>query len=338
MGQHSISDDWMNIGFPGRDFDGYSLFGAIRGSGEFEAIKLITLLGGVGAFDWGWKNLPPDLDYCFYEIRLIGEKRTVGHVAEPHRHEFRYSRDKLDLRLGDQVRLSGSWPNMSWALASADGTLSVAIEAKAQSVHWSPTLVHRETAWVTYAHLDFEYEGLAVVEGVHHDISGIGTFDRPMGRIHHSSRSPGIGYWQWDGLMLDDKFGLFHWHIVDGDGNVLLSEGATNYPDYVFKTGKLDFAYREFEPRGNISRPTRWDCALITDVGTLRYDVQAVGETWDGTVAPLGTGLPNPLLRVRGVFEGSGTRAPSRSFVGKGTGESVQCLWNPATNTPSRPW
>lgn len=338
MTEHHLADEWLNIGYPNRDFDGYALFGALRGDGEFEALKMITLLGGVDGFDWGWKGVPADPEYCFYEIRLIGEERTVLFVAEPRRHEFSHSRDELDLRLDNRVHLSGTWPSMHWELSAPGGDLAISIDAKAETVMWSPDLVHRGTAWSTYLHMDYEYQGRALVDGRELDLSGIGTFDRPMGVLRKSARSPGVGFWQWDGLMINDAYGLFGWHAVDGNGDVLKSIGSTNFPDGVFKQGDLEFSYTSFEDRGNISQPRSWECTLRTDLGTMRYKVEAVGEHWDGVVAPLGTGLPNPLLRVQGEFAEPGGDRPAQAFTGKGTGESVQCLWDPVTNRPTRPW
>ena len=61
----------------------------------------------------------------------------------------------------------------------------------------------------------------------------------PIGTLRPTLRSPGVGYWEWDGFQVGDEHGLFAWHAVDGLGSTVVSEAVTTYPDGERHVGPL---------------------------------------------------------------------------------------------------
>jgi len=338
-GTRPLTDDDMRVRFPEHDFDGYWLMGGIRGSGEFEALLLGFSIGVNDGYDWGFIDVKPDPDFCLYTFRFVGRERSVGYGEQPiHRHEFDYDRRRLDVRRGPRFHVEGSWPNITYHMESADGEMTVDLRGRMGGIaHWSRDMVLRGTSWVTVAMPDLEYEGLLKVGADEFAFTGVGTLDHPMGRIFQSPVSAGMGWWEYNCFMLNEKFGLYQWKIVDGTGEVLSSEVVTNFPDGKYHVGALDLEYEAFEDRQTIHVPRAWRSVVHADHGVFEYRVEALGEKWDGAPHGVGAPLPNFLLSLDGVFTPNGG-APPEQLTGKGTGETVVSEWNPHTNSSQRPW
>jgi hypothetical protein len=336
-GKIPLDNERMRIRFPEHDYDAYWLFGGIRGHGEFEALKLGFNIGAFDGYDWGVSNIPPDTNVCWYEIQLIGKDGKVSFVELPiERSEFVYDRNKLDIQWGDRFHVKGEWPNMYWYLSNPDKSIVVELNATMGIAHWSPDFIHKGTSWNTVAMIDFEYNGTITANGKQQPFSGIGTVDRPAGRLFKSPTSPGVGYWEYDAFMLEEKFGLMHWKMVDGNGKTFVKDGATNFPDGEYHSGEFKMEYTKFEDRGTVRMAREWKCELKCDHGTLEYTVQGLGQEANGIPHTPGTGLPNLFMMVDGTF--TSKSGEKTSFTGKGTGELILCEWDPSTNSKHKPW
>jgi hypothetical protein len=331
-----VTDADMGVGFPERDFDGYALFGAIEGIAPYRAIKLILFLGGLDGYDWGMAHIPPDPAYAFYEIQLIGDTEAYRRFQPLRRSDLRAARSHLDIRLDDRVALSGTTSSWRWRMAMPDDDVEVALEATASHVLWSPNLVHKGTSWITPAFPDFRYEGTVRIGGTTADVRGVATFDHPIGTLRPTLRSPGVGYWEWDGFQVGDEHGLFAWHAVDGLGSTVVSEAITTYPDGERHVGPLTLEYRAFEDWAGTSVPSAWRCRVDADHGIFEYDVRAsLIKPVSGAGSP-GEAFPSPVLDLDGTFTAHG--ADPRRITGFGTGESIQSLLDPRTRRPKQPW
>ena len=327
----------MRIRFPEHDFDGYWMMGGIRGDGPYQAIVLGFSIGVNDGYDWGFIDVKPDPNFCLYAINLVGREEQVGYVEQPiHRHLFTYDRSRLDVRLGERFHVRGQWPKMQYFMASPDGRIKVELEGEMGIAKWSHDMVLRGTSWVTVAMPDFSFEGVATVDGVDLPIEGVGTLDHPMGRLFKSEASPGMGWWEYNCLMLNDEFGLYQWKIVDGEGQILSSDAVTNFPDHEYHSGVLELDYTDWEDRSTIQVPRAWATRITADHGTFEMTVRAQGQKNNGVPHRVGDPLPNFLLEVEGQF--TPRDGPALDVTGKGTGETVISEWNPATNTPHRPW
>lgn len=336
-GSGPLSNDDLRIRFPEKDFDGYWLVGAIRGDDRFQAMFLGFGLGVNDGYDWGFRNVVPDTNFSLYVIRLITKDDTVTYAEQPiHRHRFQYDHKKLDVRLEDRVRIRAEWPNVSYYMASPDKRVVVEFDGKMSLVHWSPDMVLRGTSWVTVGMIDLEYEGIIRVDGEEQAFTGIGTLDHPSGRLFKSPTSPGMGWWEYNAFMIDEKFGLYQWKIVDSNGDIVFSDAATNYPDGKKHVGQLDLEYTRFEDRKTIAVPREWTNVVRADHGTFRYTVRAVGQDANGVPHTPGDPLPNFLLLLDGEFTDDDGKVSK--ITGKGTGESVICELDPRTNTRKEPW
>ena len=333
----SLTNDDLRVRFPEHDFDGYWMFGGIRGDGPFEALLLGFSIGVNDGYDWGFIDVKPDTNFCLYAINLIGRSESRGYVEQPiDRHKFRYDRKHLDIQLEDRFHVMGEWPRMSYYMASADKSIIVELDGNMSIAHWSPDMIFRGTSFVTVCMPDFNYQGVITVDGEEQDFSGTGVLDHPMGRIFQSQTSPGMGHWEYNCMMLNEHYGLFQWNIVDGNGETMYSEAVTNFPDGKYHIGRVQFAYLEYEDRGTISVPRLWRCTIEADHGTFEHEVRAVGQQWDGNPYRIGTPLPNFLLILEGEFISN--EGHKLSVHGKGTGESVISERNPATGQRQKPW
>jgi hypothetical protein len=184
--------------------------------------------------------------------------------------------------------------------------------------------------------IDFEYEGTITVDGVTQEFTGVATLDHPSGRLFKSPTSPGMGWWEYNAFMLDETYGLYQWKIVDGNGDIVFSEAATNYPDGKYHVGSLELEYTRFEDRETIVAPREWTNVVHADHGTFEYTVKAVGQDHDGVPPEPGTPLPNFLLLLDGTFTDADGNVSQ--VTGKGTGETVISTLNPQTNEPQQPW
>ena len=333
----ALTDDDLRVRFPEHDYDGYWMFGGIRGDGPWQALLVGLSLGVNDGYDWGFIDVKPDTNFCLYALNLIGREECAGYLEQPiHRHRFRYDRRRLDIRLDDRLHVTGEWPRISYYVASADRSLIVELEGHMSIAHWSPDMILRGTSWVTVAIPDLHFQGQVTVHGERHEISGIGTLDHPMGRLFQSPTSPGMGHWEYNCMMLNERYGLYQWNIVDGNGEILASEAVTDFPDGRYHVGRLQLEYLDYEDRGPVHVPRAWRCRIEADHGTFEHVVRAVGQPWDGTPHRVGAPLPNFLLLLEGEFTGiGGSRVQVR---GKGTGETVISERDPRTGRRQKPW
>lgn len=334
-GTIGLTDEQLRFKFPQNDYDAIWLFGAIRGNDRFKAIKVGVNVGTFDGYDWGMKDIVPDPNVCFFNITLIGDDEALIRNEYPARGDFQYDHQRLDVALDDRLRIVGEWPHMYWRLSS--GGVTVEFEARMSVAHWYPDFVLKGTSLAAVAIPDFEYSGTITIDGETTPFTGIGTIDRPSGRVFQSPTSKRVGYWQWDGIMLDDAFGLCQWKIVDGQGADAVLTGVTTYPDGAYHPGVLAIDYVSFEDRGGVPLPREMACRLSCDHGQLEYTVRGLGQAYDGTPHERGTVLPNLLYAVDGTFHPADGGA-SRSFSGRGTGELILSEWNPQTNSKQTPW
>jgi hypothetical protein len=181
---------------------------------------------------------------------------------------------------------------------------------------------------------DLEVEGQITAVGVVQPFTGIFTLDHPAGRLFSSPTSPGMGHWEYNCTMLNEQHGLLQYYIVDGDGELMLNEGVTTFPDGGYHVGKLDLQYTGWDERGEIQVPREWRSVIAADHGTFELVTRAVGQ--EGEPQKRGEPFPNFLLLQEGEFRGNdGTVVP---LAGKGTGESIVSERNPFTNERQSPW
>jgi hypothetical protein len=330
-------DDELRVRFPEHDFDGYWFFGGLHGDGPYEAIVFGLSLGVNDGYDWGFRDVVPDTDFCLYRFELVGRDRSVGFLEQGiHRHAFRYSHRRLHIELSELVRFDGTWPQLSCVMRSRDGQSSLEMTGTMGLTHWSPDMVLRGTSWVTVMSPNVHFEGVLTHEGERVRFSGVGALDHPMGRLFKSPSTAGMGFWEYNCLMLNDEFGMFAWHIVDRQGDIVLSEAVTDFPDGRYHTGALSLAYREFAAGDGVPVPQRWTCTVDADHGRLEYEVRVAGPQIAPSAIRRGQPLPNYLLDVAGTF--TPLEGDPVEIRGKGTGESVISERNPQTGSAQLPW
>jgi hypothetical protein len=334
-GTTPLSNDDFRIRYPEKDFDGYWLVAGIRGEDRFQALFLGFGMGVNAGYDWGFKNVVPDINFSLYVIRLITKEDTVTYVEQPiHRHQFQYDHSKLDVRFEDRLRIHGEWPRVEYYMANPDKSIVIEFEGTMSIAHWSRDMVLRHTSWITVAMPDLEIEGVITVDGEQQPFSGVATLDHPSGRLFTSPTSPGMGWWEYNALMLNDKFGLYQWKIVDGDGEIMSSDAVTSFPDRKYHVAPLELEYTQWEDRGSIQVPRQWRSVIHADHGTFELITTAVGQESD--THERGDPLPNFLLLQEGEFRGNdGTVVP---ITGKGSGESVISERDPYKNERQDPW
>jgi hypothetical protein len=222
-------------------------------------------------------------------------------------------------------------------MESPDGSYSLDLEGRLGGVaDWTPDMVLRGTSWVTVAMPDIEFEGQMRANGEVVNLSGVGTLDHPSGRNRRSELSVGMGWWEYNCFMLNDRFGLFQWKAVDRSGETLLNRVVTNFPDGQMHAGSLDLEYTEWEDRGTLHVPRAWRVVANTDHGVFEHEVTAGGPTGVGTIHRIGDPLPNFPLSLAGTFTAhDGHSTPT---VGRGTGETVISERDPYRNLPQKPW
>jgi hypothetical protein len=136
--------------------------------------------------------------------------------------------------------------------------------------------------------------------------------------------------------MLNEEFGMFAWHIVDRQGEVILSEAVTDFPDGRYHRGRLSLRYDDFAQGDGVPVPQRWTCSVAADHGRLDYAVQVAGPRLDAASVRRGQPLPNYLLDVLGTF--TPLEGDPVEIRGKGTGETVVSERDPRTGEPQKPW
>ena len=334
----ALSNEDLRIRYPAHDFDGYWFFGGLRGESEFTALMMGLSVGVNDGYDWGFREVIPDPDFGLYAFRIIGPDRSVGYGEQPiHRHHFDYDRRRLDIRLGSRVQVSIDPTECHYHMESLDGDLSLELYGTmGKIVSWTPDMVLRGTAWTTVAMPDIEFAGQFRIADQVIPLEGVGTLDHPMGRNRHSDLSSGMGWWEYNCFMLNERFGLFQWKIVDRQGETILARAVTDFPDGKKHAGPVELTYTEWEDRGTIHVPRAWNVVIRADHGILRHRVHAQGPPWDGVAHRRGDPLPNFSLDLSGTFEPR--NGPAQVTSGRGTGETVISERDPFHNRPQTPW
>jgi hypothetical protein len=329
-----LPEDLVRVRFPQHDFDGYWIFGGLSGCPRFGAVKFGVTVGAFSGYDWGLKDVPTaDSDFCLYDCVLVGATESLRLAGDAiPRHAVRVSGSSLDVRIDDRLSLTGPWPRMSWRIGGDDAELQ--LEAEAQPIYWLPQMIQSRSQWTSFVCPRTTYAGTLRIGDESWSVSGMGCFDHPMGRLGEFPQVPGVGWWQWNGYALDGGRSLWEWKVVNGDGEVIFSEGGTDFPDGRLRLGSLDLEYVRFESFGELPCPVEWRSQLDLGDMTLSYDVRAEGA--DAAKQPLerGAALPNLLLHVDGAATGAG----DGRLRGTGTGETTICRRSPATNERQEPW
>jgi hypothetical protein len=332
------SDDELRVRFPAHDFDGYWFFGGLHGDGPFDAVMFGLGVGANDGYDWGFEDVQGDPDFGQMVFQMIGADGSVGANRQPiHRHEFAYDRRRMDVRVGGNIAVSMIDGTLRADLVSDDGARELHLVGQLPDhAYWTPDMIFRRTAFVSVAMPGIAFSGTFRDGDVTHTFSGIGTLDHPMGTLRHSVISRGMGWWEYNCMMIDQQFGLFQWFIIDGHGNQMLAAIATDYPDHRLHVGSLDLTYTEWQDRATQMVPTRWHVDAVMDHGSFEYEIVAGGAPWDGAPHVRGQPLPNFVLRLDGSFTPTGQRPTA--VRGVGTGETVISERDPYHASRQLPW
>lgn len=333
-----LASDDLLVRFPEHDFDGYWFFGGLESSEPYEAVVFGLSLGANDGYDWGFRPVVPDPDFGIVAVQVVAPSHAVGFGLQPvHRHRFRYNRRRPHIALEHIAHLRIDGDGLEVAFASPDVQLELELAGRLPThAVWTPDMIFRGTCFVSVAIPGIEFEGvLRVGTGAHH-LRGVGTLDHPMGTLRRSEVSRGMGWWEYNSFRLDGGHGLFQWFIEDREGGLVLDAVATDLPDGELRAGRVALRYVEWQERGPVAIPVRWEAEATFPHGTARYVVTVAGPPWDGAPHERGTPYPNFVLRLEGTFtERSGQVHP---LGGTGTGETVVSERDPHRRSPQEPW
>jgi hypothetical protein len=296
---------------PALDFDGFWLFCPLRSASEVRGLKIGFSIGRYEGSDLGMAT-PGDPNSVRYHLELITEQESISYSVNLSRLDVSSSPSEFDIIVGLLGRIRGSWPRFELEMTDPDHELSVNLRFGAKTVHWWPDIVMPRTTYRQYVLPDTEVKGTISLRGQIFEVSGLGAFDRPFGRLVSSPTSRGIGYWHYDVIMWDEEFTTVSWLVSDRDGQPTiaygmgsLGQGQSNLS--LFEHFELE--YLEFEERGQGRRmPRKWRGTLSGEDGHLVYTVNAIGQRYDAAI--LGSSrCPTLLMQCDAHFtDGNGVR------------------------------
>jgi hypothetical protein len=325
-GSSFVDDYTLGLQFPACDFAGYFLFATLDGDGPCQALNLGLLVGSHDGRDLGFPALVGDAREVVVIRSLIhdGVSYRSPDDSSYTRGDVVYSRAGLDVQVADVARIRGRWPRFELFFVDPGFDIVYELTGTARYAHWVPDHVY-STMYSYVVFPEFAFQGTITLQGVAHDVSGVGAFDHVNGRNVASATSPGVGFWHYDPVMWEGGGASNILYFVGSAGEVVVGTGVTTVPDGVYHPApRCSVEHLEIAlggPNSGVGEgtqavPRKWRARLEASHGTLEYVAQAVPVR-----APSGRAVTeaNSLFDAAGVFTGSDGAATQ--LRGRGYGE-----------------
>lgn len=331
-----VDDYQLGLQFPATDWSCYFLYSSIAGPGPFHALNLGVHVGHMSGADTRVREFGGDQNGVFLVTALVHEDRLYRwfDTTTYQRTDAIYSRNGLDLQIGDVCRVKGSWPFIDLYYHDKPNDIVYRLAGRATYAHWVPDHVMTTNLYSFLLLPDYTFNGVITFKGRDFEVNGIGGFDHVSARIIRNPRTKGVGFWHYDPVAWNEEFasaGLFY---LDRQGAPFIKGGVTTLPDGGYHPApSFEIEYLELAEGAAFSGeagaaqivPRRWRATMTAANGRLVYEARPI---------PLAGAEGQPLHEPNVPFwaegEWTGTDGRRLQLSGKGYMEYLSGTLDPS--------